>query len=402
MGAYIPGMDEHNAVNNSDGFSTGFLGNSNDNNFSPMSPQGFVNNNQQNFQNNQQNFQNNQQVPAGNFQSFSSANEQNTPTRGADQIQIISSVDDNKKMQMPDFPVNISNNIVNTNQMNVVNSEASFGNQNIQNSNSNNGGFSGPSQAPLGMIPGKIPEKKKDNDINLPPQLAMKIEEARKEEDKKTLPKEEKSEKDKSDDLVMDKIHGIIKKKENKSKKSEKKKSDKIIHIVALSIIGVLILFIVLYSTGVLKFNKNKPIPSPEQPTVDKEKEKIEEILVKLNGGCSNLSASGSYGTESISSDSECKNLVCFIEDKVICQNSICMIAIEDKVYTRVCETGEARVANKTDFQARLNLDLLCEMLNNSPNLNGNVQDEYGTCSNYECTTKVDGKEFNQTCQKNG
>jgi hypothetical protein len=203
---------------------------------------------------------------------------------------------------------------------------------------------------------------------------------------------------------VSDRINEMMNKKEKNSNVvgTEEKKPNKIVHIVALSIIGVLVLFIILIATGVIKHGKKEEVVKQDETYVDKDKERIEGILTKLNSGCNNLSANGSYGEEKINSESECKNLVCFIDNNVICQNSICMIAVDEKVYTRVCSTGESRVANKSEFQAKLNLDLLCEILDNSPELNGNLKDDYGTCNNYSCVTEVDGKKYDNTCQKNG
>ena len=42
MGAYIPGMEEHNAVNNDDGFTTGFIGNHGGSSVNLVPPQGYM------------------------------------------------------------------------------------------------------------------------------------------------------------------------------------------------------------------------------------------------------------------------------------------------------------------------------------------------------------------------
>lgn len=376
MGAFIPGMDEHNAVNNSDGFSTGFLGNKSNNNFNPVPPQGYMGANQQDFSNNSQ-------VPVGNFQDMSSVDSQ-MQNNGINQIQIVEA-EQKKKLSMPSLPVN---NLNNTSQMNMINNSSSFNNQKTVDSPSSVDPNT--SKIPINIVAGN----ENNNKPNLTPPPFNESEGFKKASD--STPE--------TNNLSIDaKINEIMNKKENNSNigNIKENKSNKIVHIVALSIIGVLVVFIILIATGVIKHGKKEEVVEQESTYVDKDKEYIEGILTKLNNGCNNLSTSGSYGAEKISSDSECDTLVCFIDNNVICQNSICMIAVDEKVYTRVCSTGESRVANRTDFQAKLNLDLLCEILYNSPELNGNYKDDYGTCNNYECITTVDGKDYDSKCQEN-
>ena len=65
----------------------------------------------------------------------------------------------------------------------------------------------------------------------------------------------------------------------------------------------------------------------------DPEKEKIESLLVQLNSSCNNLDDNGNYGNPSNQAEEECKDLICFIDENVMCQNKLCMIVNEDKIY---------------------------------------------------------------------
>jgi len=80
MGAYIPGMEEHNAVNNDDGFTTGFLGHHESNNVNVVPPQGYMQDPMQ------PPIQNTQQVPMQNTQQMPLQNTQQVPMQNTQQM----------------------------------------------------------------------------------------------------------------------------------------------------------------------------------------------------------------------------------------------------------------------------------------------------------------------------
>ena len=192
-------------------------------------------------------------------------------------------------------------------------------------------------------------------------------------------------------------ILDLFKKKKSDTQKEEDNTKDMIIKIVSISIIVILVIFITLLATGKINFHKK---PTATEPVVDENQEKIEKVLIQLESGCNNLAADGSFGSDVITQKSGlCDQLICFLENSVICQNSVCMTAVDEKVYTKNCSTGESRVANKNDFQGNVNLSMVCEVLINSPELNGTIQESYATCTNYKCTTTVSGKTYDRECK---
>ena len=315
MGTYIPGMEEHNSVNNDDGFTTGFIGNKHKST-TPVSPQGFLTNTQQ-IQT-----QNTQQVPIQNTQQMPVMNSQQQPMMDQQQMPMMNN------QQQP---------MQNAQQMPMMNN-----------------------QQPMPMV----------NKHQQPPKGMMKNRNLQQMTGAQTP--EDKT--------------GIV---------------SNIIHIISILIMISLIVFIGLYLSGKIDFNKNKDIPAGDpEPTVDLEKEKIEKILVKLNSACNNLDDDGNYGSPTKQAEEDCTDLTCFIEENVMCQGKLCMIAMEDKVYTRDCATGSNKAANKNDFQASVNLGDLCTTVMNNPDLNGSIQASYGTCVYFECVTDVGGKLYERSCRE--
>ena len=333
MGAYIPGMEEHNAVNNDDGFTTGFIGNKS-HSTRPVAPQSFLTNTQQIP------IQNTQQMPMMNNQQMPMQNTQATPVQNTQQMTMMN----NQTPMMNTQQMPMMNNqtpMMNTQQMPMMNNQ----------------------QAP--MMNNTMPKK---------------------------MPKPPKSIKNNS----IQQMTGAMTTEEKTSIAS------KVIYAISILIMVSLIVFIALYLSG--KINLNKKVEEPQgdpEPVVDLEKEKIEKILVKLNSACNNLDDDGNYGQPTVQGEEECSDLTCFINENVMCQGKLCMIAVEDKVYTRDCSTGSNKVANKDAFQASVNLGDLCNTVMNNPDLNGSIQASYGTCVYFECVTEVGGELFERSCREN-
>ena len=304
MGTYIPGMNEHNAVNNDDGFTTGFLGNKH-NSTPPGPPQNFLTNTQQ--------------IPTQNTQQMPMQNTQQMPMQNTQQM---------------------SNPMMNQGM---------------------------PSQPMMPQPPN--PSLMKTKGIPEPPKGMMK--------------------------QNMQQMTGAVTMEEKANIAS------KVIHIISIVIMISLIAFIALYLSGKIDLHKKKdePVGDPE-PVVDLEKEKIEKILVKLNSACNNLDDEGNYGEPTVQGEEECSDLTCFINENVMCQGKLCMIAVEDKVYTRDCATGSNKVADKNAFQASVNLGDLCNTIMKNPDLNGSIQASYGTCVYFECVTDVGGQLYEKSCRE--
>jgi len=505
MGAYIPGMDEHNAVNNSDGFSTGFLG-SNNSSFDSVPQQGYMQGTQTlPVQNTQQlplnltqsssfgatnsfSSNNTQQLPLnvtqplsfgnGNNNPFGNSNDQNNPFASVGQGGPFGNNNDqnnpfalNNKQQAPlnatqpmplNNPQSFSDPSVfgitqaftgadmftdvqpfgdsktfnnppaepkqNMQQGSGFDSNNPFGQSNqqpfVDNDNSNNGmasledskkdKSSDSSNQPLAIkiTPEAPSEKKGHMPLQLNQQKPMRVGEINNTPIPPTTPiadnlptqifQEQKAQAmaaNKIDNKKKWSILDLFKRKKNDTQKEEDKTKDMIIKIVSISIIVILVIFITLLATGKINFHK-KPTPTVTEPVVDENQEKIEKVLIQLESGCNNLAADGSFGSDVITQKSGlCDQLICFLENSVICQNSVCMTAVDEKVYTKNCSTGESRVANKNDFQGNVNLSMVCEVLINSPELNGTIQESYATCTNYKCTTTVSGKTYDRECK---
>ncbi len=184
---------------------------------------------------------------------------------------------------------------------------------------------------------------------------------------------------------------------------SEKKKVNvtKILNISSMVILSILIVFVVLYSTGVINFKKAPKANTNEEVVVDPEEQKVERMVSKLNAACNNLDAEGNYGSEPALADETCNVITCYIVNNAICANGLCMISDGQTVYSKVCRSGSLKKVNANDFQANVNLGELCTVLDSNSELNGNLEASYGSCKNFECQTVVAGKSYTASCQKN-
>ncbi len=178
------------------------------------------------------------------------------------------------------------------------------------------------------------------------------------------------------------------------------KKVAKYLNYVSMGIFVILTIFILLVVGGVVKLGK-KEEPAPEQPTepVIQEPSVQDKMMNKLVLACSNISTDGSYGTVGDPIETNCELFTCFIEDNVLCENFVCMIAHENEAYSLNCETGKGSKANKDEFQASLNISDACVVLEGNPGYNGNIKLSYATCQNYVCDTTVGGKGYSGTCK---
>lgn len=437
MGSYIPGLDDTNAVNNTDGFSTGFITKNRTSSFNPVPPQGYMNGTQATPVNNTQQmpFINTQSIPMGNFQSGNfTGDQQSMPQNMNNNSQMLKNTGSfapmadlsnnlsNNTQQMPKITIDEPSNIKkalpsNNNQMSLNSIQPPANNQMSVPSPMPNNTPSPIINQATSQIPIKI-DSANNAPANLPinqstsssPSVPVNSNSSSQTNSPVPLkPGETKQEHyirmmtnaaNKDTNNTKQKKFRFGKKKKDGAEE-EISSSKLIMNIVFIVIIVLLVIFIFLITTGKINIHKKKTT-TPETPVTNPEQEKTEAILVKLNEGCNNLNDSGNYGDNIIDEKSSvCEELICFIDGNVICQNSICMIVVEDNVYTRTCSTGEVRVANKIDFQAKVNLDLICEVLVSSPELNGTYTDTYATCSNYECVTSVEGKDYNRNCKGN-
>lgn len=178
------------------------------------------------------------------------------------------------------------------------------------------------------------------------------------------------------------------------------KKVAKYLNYVSMGIFVILTIFILLVVGGVVKLGK-KEEPAPEQPKepVIQEPSVQDKMMNKLVLACSNISTDGSYGTVGDPIETNCELFTCFIEDNVLCENFVCMIAHENEAYSLNCETGKGSKADKDEFQASLNISDACVVLEGNPGYNGNIKLSYATCQNYVCDTTVGGKGYSGTCK---
>ena len=311
MGAYIPGMEEHNAINNDDGFSTGFIGKQSP--FSSGSNQGFNPGPQQ-----QPQIQ--QPMPQQMTQPISMQSKQ--------------PVKQPKLVQQP-MPQHMTQPIP---QQPMMNNNKPFGNKPMNVNNSK---------------------------VNMPNTKGML--------------------KNTGAQIQID-----------------QEKTSNVIGIISLVILVALIIFVVLLISGKIGGKKNETTEEKDPEVVNTktpEEEENERMITKLTMSCQNLDEIGNFGAPVDSEENTCESLTCFIYENVICTNYLCMVANKENVYSKDCNSGEIRKANKTNFQATLNLNEICELIIKNNAYEGTWETSYASCTNYECTTTVDGKTFNKTCQ---
>jgi hypothetical protein len=169
----------------------------------------------------------------------------------------------------------------------------------------------------------------------------------------------------------------------------------KILKYVAIGVIVVLVIFIILYFTGVFKHDE----PVDDEPVVDVQKEQEEKMFYKLNSTCSNLDENGNFGTN-LEPIAGCDTLTCNILNNVVCTEGFCMISDGKTVYSKNCTNGNTNTAEVNAFQAQVNLGDACEALKSNRDLNGNLDASFATCENYLCTTIVNGEKRSKDCSK--
>lgn len=178
------------------------------------------------------------------------------------------------------------------------------------------------------------------------------------------------------------------------------KKIAKYLNYASMGIFIVLTIFILLAVGGKIKLGKKEePKPEPAKEVEIQEPSVQDKMMNKLVLACSNISTDGSYGTVGDPIETNCELFTCFIEDNVLCENFVCMIAHENEAYSLNCETGKGSKANKDEFQASLNISDACVVLEGNPGYNGNIKLSYATCQNYVCDTTVGGKGYSGTCK---